>query len=132
HRTRKLGICQKGVELLQQNSIRGASRSDDFNIRTAQLRITPMHSIEYLDTHGKVRLTDSGPRIDLAEENDQQAMRAGLLLAAQKYGGEVYVTGSLAFRELVANEAVKMGIRLRNPELSQVSFDKQKIQPLEL
>jgi hypothetical protein len=76
-----------------------AVRPDDFDIRTAQLRITPEHSIEYLDTRGQVRLTDSGPRIDLAQENDPQAMHAGLLLASQKYGGEVFVTGSLPFRE---------------------------------
>ncbi|MDI1245230.1 MAG: hypothetical protein PSV24_07500, partial [Rhodoferax sp.] len=120
------------LPISQQNSIRGAARSDDFNIRTAQLRITPEHCIEYLDTSGKVRLTDSGPRIDLAQENDQQAMRAGLLLAAQKYGGEVFVTGSWTFRDLVAKEALLMGIRVRNPELSKVTLDKQTNHEIQL
>ncbi len=107
----------------QSNSIRGAVRSDDFDIRTAQIRITPEHSIEYLDASGNVRLTDSGPRIDLTQEGDPQAMRAGLLLASQKYGGEVFVTGSLAFRESAAKEASAMGIRVRNPELSNITFN---------
>jgi len=106
----------------QENGISGTVRTDHFDIRTAQLRITPEHRVEYLDTHGRVRLTDSGPRIELAQESDQQALRAGLLLAAQKYGGEVFVTGSVAFRESVAQEALTMGIRLKNPELSKMSM----------
>ena len=110
----------------QENSIRGRVRLDTFDIRTAQLRITPEHSIEYLDTRGKVRLTDSGPRIDLAHENDQLAMQAGLLLAIQKFGGEVFVTGSLAFRELAAKEALMMGIRVKNPELAHISVDRKR------
>lgn len=107
----------------QNNSIRGAARSDDFDIRNAQIRITPEHSIEYLDVSGNVRLTDSGPRIDLTQEGDQQAMRAGLLLASQKYGGEVFVTGSLAFRESVTKEASVMGVKVRNPELSKITLN---------
>ena len=116
----------------QENSIRGAVRPDYFDIRTAQIRITPEHSIEYLDTSGKVRLTDSGPRIDLAHEDDQQAMCAGLLLASQKYGGEVFVTGSVMFRESAAKEALMMGIRVKNPELAHVTFDKPLDQELKL
>jgi hypothetical protein len=116
----------------QGNGIGGTVRPDYFDIRTAQLRITSGHCIEYLDTRGKVRLTDSGPRIDVAQECDQQALRAGLLLASQKYGGEVFVTGSLAFRELVAKEALMMGIRLRNPELSKITLDKQKENEMKL
>lgn len=110
----------------QGNGITGVSRPNHFDIRTAQLRITPEHSIEYLDTSGQVRLTDSGPRIELTQENDQQAMQAGLLLASQKYGGEVFVTGSLAFRELVAKEALVMGIRVKNPELGHISLDRKR------
>jgi hypothetical protein len=116
----------------QQNSIRGTVRPDDFDIRTAQLRITPEHCIEYLDTRGTVRLTDSGPRIGLAQEDDPQAMRAGLLLASQKYGGEVFVTGSLAFRESAAKEALRMGIKVKNPELAFLSAEKSWSKELEL
>ena len=102
-------------------------QSQNFNvIRTALLRITPEHSIEYLDTRGKVRLIDSGPRIDLAQENDELAMQAGLLLAIQKFGGDVFVTGSLAFREVAAKEALMMGIRVKNPELAHISVDRKR------
>jgi hypothetical protein len=116
----------------RENSIRGTVRPDDFDIRTAQLRITPEHCIEYLDTHGTVRLTDSGPRIDLAQENDTQAMRAGLLLASQKFGGEIFVTGSLTFRELAAKEALQMGIKVKNPELAFLAAEKTRDKELEL
>ena len=116
----------------QENSINGAVRPDYFDIRIAQIRITPEHSIEYLDSSGKVRLIDSGPRIDLTHEDDQQAMCAGLLLASQKYGGEVFVTGSVMFRESAAKEALMMGIRVKNPELAHVTFDKPLDQELKL
>lgn len=113
----------------QENGIRGSARPDHFDIRSAQLRITAEHNIEYLDASGKLRLTDSGPRIDLTQENDQPAIHAGLLLASQKYGGEVFVTGSLAFRKLVAKEALMMGIRVKNPELAHISWDaKQSVE----
>ena len=110
----------------QENGITGVARPNHFDIRTAQLRITPEHSIEYLDASGKVRLTDSGPRIDLTHENDQPAMQAGLLLASQKYGGEVFVTGSVSFREWAAKEALVMGIRVKNPELGHISLDRKR------
>jgi hypothetical protein len=107
----------------QGNSIRGEARADTFNIRTSQMRITPEHCIEYVDGNGNVRLTDSGPRIELAQEDDQQAMCAGLMLASQKFGGEVFITGSSAFREMVTREAATMGIKVRNPEFSKTSLN---------
>lgn len=116
----------------QENGISGTVRADHFDIRTAQLRITSEHSVEYLDTRGRVRLTDSGPRIELAQESDQQALRAGLLLAAQKFGGEVFVTGSVAFRESVAKEALTMGIRLKNPEPSKTDVENSRDSDMKL
>jgi hypothetical protein len=47
-------------------------------------------------------------------------------LAIQKFGGEVFVTGSLAFRELAAKEALMMGIRVKNPELAHISVDRKR------
>ena len=109
----------------ESNGIGGAAK-DSFNIRTAQMRITKDHSIEYLDSTGSVRLTDQGPRIDLTQEDDLEAMRAGLLLASEKYGGEVFITGSLAFREVAAKEAFSMGIKVKNPELADIKRDRNK------
>lgn len=106
------------------NTITGTVTSNHFDIRHAQLRITAGHGVEYLDVSGRVRLTDNGPRIDLAQENDREAMQAGLLLASQKYGGEVFVTGSQAFKEMVFKEAALMGIKLRNFEPPKIPFAK--------
>jgi hypothetical protein len=59
-------------------------------------------------------------------------MRAGLLLASQKYGGEVFVTGSLSFREAAAKEAWRMGIKVRNPELASLTADKSTNKEMEM
>lgn len=106
------------------NSITGTLASNNFDIRHAQLRITAGHGVEYLDDSGRVRLTDNGPRIDLAQESDREAMQAGLLLASQKYGGEVFVTGSQTFKEMVFKEAALMGIKLRNFDLLRIPLAK--------
>jgi hypothetical protein len=58
-------------------------------------------------------------------------MRAGLLLASQKYGGEVFVTGSLSFREAAATEALRMGIKVKNPELAFLTAEKTSNKELE-
>jgi hypothetical protein len=68
----------------------------------------------------------------LAQENDPQAMHAGLLLASQKFGGEVFVTGSVTFRELAAKEALQMGIKVKNPELAFLAAEKIRDKELEL
>jgi hypothetical protein len=62
----------------QENGIRGTVRPDHFDIRTAQLRITPEHTaLNTLTPSGQVRLTDSGPRIDLTKENDHRPCTPG-------------------------------------------------------
>jgi hypothetical protein len=66
------------------------------------------------------------------KKDDAQAMRAGLLLASQKYGGEIFVTGSLTFRELAAKEALRMGIKVKNPELAFLVAEKTRNKELEL
>lgn len=115
-----LGAAGKG------NSITGEKRqTTEFTIRSAQLRITRDHNVEYLDEGGNVRLTDQGPRIDLSKENDDEAMRTGLLLASQKYGGEVFITGSLAFREKAAKQAIEMGIRVKDTDLAHLAAEKK-------
>ena len=111
---------KKQVDVSQTNAIAGETRSDLFSIRTAVVRVTDHNSIEYLDNSGAVRLTDTGPRVDLAAEDDMEAIRAGLQLASQKFGGEVFITGSLAFRELAAKEASALGIKVKNPELDHI------------
>lgn len=115
-------------EQSNQNGITGTER-EAFNIRNAQLRITEQHNVEYLDDQGKVRLTDQGPRIEMAEENDEDAMRAGLLLASEKYGGEVFITGTDVFRARAAKEAMSLGIKVKNLDHNLVDRQKNKESP---
>ena len=116
----KVKIDQKELNTIAGTSIK-------FDIRSAQIRINADHSIYYFDGDGKVRLRDHGPRIDLVlvNDQDQDGLRAGLLLASQKFGGEVFITGSVEFKEQAAREALAMGIKVRNPELTHI----QQIQP---
>ena len=74
----------------------------------------------YKDADGKMRLIDSGPRIDVVERDDPEAIREGLILAAQKFGGEVYITGDAEFRERAAHEAARMHIRVADQNLQHV------------
>ena len=76
--------------------------------------------IVYKDADGKMRLIDSGPRIDVVERDDPEAIREGLILAAQKFGGEVYITGDAEFRERAAHEAARMHIRVADQNLQHV------------
>ena len=76
--------------------------------------------ILYKDADGKVRLIDSGQRIDVIERDDQEAIREGLTLAAQKFGGEVYITGDVEFRERASREAARINIKVVDQDLQHV------------
>lgn len=75
----------------------------------------------YRDDDGNVALEDLGQRIECRQHLDDEVIRAGLLLAAQKYGGEVFVTGDDAFQARAAQLARESGIRIVNPEQLQDS-----------
>jgi len=75
--------------------------------------------IVYLDDAGNIRLTDSGPRIDV-HKTSTDTIEQGLLLAAQKFGGSVYVTGDATFREQSARQATRMGIKIMDEDLHEV------------
>jgi hypothetical protein len=88
-----------------------------FRLSTAAVQIDyARQRITYMDEHGQARLTDSGPRIDV-HQTDFDTISQGLLLAAQKFGGEVYITGAADFRERAARQAARMGIRVADQDL---------------
>ena len=72
--------------------------------------------IRYKDDAGRALFTDTGPRIEMHVREDD-AIRLGLRLAAQKFGGAVEITGSGVFREQAAREAARQGIRVRDQDL---------------
>ncbi len=75
--------------------------------------------IEYSDQGGRVRMTDSGPRVDV-HIPDADTIDAGLRLAAQKFGGDVFITGEAAFREQAARQAARLGVGVQDADLQHI------------
>lgn len=91
-----------------------------FALDDARIRIDRLaQRIEYSDREGRVRLTDSGPRIDV-HMADADTLEAGLLLAAQKFGGDVFITGDAAFREQAACQAARLGVGVQDADLAPI------------
>jgi hypothetical protein len=77
-------------------------------------------TVTYRDAEGNVALEDRGQRIECRQHGDEAVIRAGLMLASQKYGGEVFITGDDAFKAVAAEIARQAGIRVANTELQRV------------
>ena len=91
-----------------------------FALEDARIQVDRRHQrIEYSDQAGRVRMTDSGPRIDV-HVADADTIEAGLRLAAQKFGGEVFITGDAAFREQSARQAARLGVGVKDEDLQQI------------
>lgn len=102
-----------------QNSIGGDVRQ--FSLSKAHIEIDQAYQrVIYSDTDGRMRLIDSGPRVDVLDKDDRDSIRAGLLLSAQKFGGELYITGTEEFRERAAREAAVLGIRVADQDLQHI------------
>lgn len=69
------------------------------------------------DGEGKERFRDYGQRIELADPLDDEAMIAALDIAADRYGGEVFITGDEHFKQRAAKLCRERGIAIANPEL---------------
>lgn len=92
-----------------------------FRLSSADIEIDHQRQrITYKDSEGKARLIDTGPRIDVLDREDKDAMREGLTLASHKFGGELYITGDQEFREKAAREAARMNIRVADQDLQHV------------
>jgi hypothetical protein len=112
--TRAVGAIV-GAQLDQAAGARKA-----FAIEDARIEIDRRNQrIEYRDAAGQVRMTDSGQRVDV-HVPDADTIEAGLLLAAQKFGGEVFITGESDFRERAARQAARLGVRVKNDDLQQI------------
>lgn len=106
--------ARRGGEQREVTGIAGEVKSFDLSrFEIDHLR----QMVRYLDARGDVALEDKGQRIECLKHDDDAVVRAGLLLAAQKYGGEVFITGNEAFRARAAAMAREMGIRVANPEM---------------
>jgi len=92
-----------------------------FSLSSARIELSDDNTtVLYKDSADRVRMTDSGPFVELARADDNEAMIAALELAAQRYGGEVFITGDEAFRKRAAIAAAQRGIRVANLELQHI------------
>lgn len=63
-------------------------------------------------------IRDEGSRIVVRQHSDQM-IRAAILLAVERCGGEITINGNGAFKERALRVAIENGITIRNPELKQ-------------
>ena len=102
----------------QQDPTAGAKKT--FALEEARIQVDRRHQrIEYSDQAGRVRMTDSGPRVDV-HITDADTIEAGLRLAAQKFGGDVFITGDVAFREQAARQAARLGVGVQDADLQHI------------
>ena len=83
------------------------------------------HIIYRRTATGATAFVDRGPRIDVVAR-DAPSLEAALRVAAEKYGGQVLLTGSAEFQERAARMATRLGIRVTNPDLAGVVREAQQ------
>jgi Large polyvalent protein-associated domain 7 len=69
--------------------------------------------------NGQNVLQDLGRHLAILDENSEEAIAAGLLLAREKFGGNLTLTGSPAFQQRAVEIAVAQGFNVKfvNPQL---------------
>lgn len=105
--------------------------SDDEKRRRAKSRATLTETLKALShqveingdvtysSHGRAVLRDEGHHVAVLDQNSEQAISAGLLLAREKFGTDLTLTGDAAFKRRVVAVAVAQGIQVRfvDPQL---------------
>ncbi|MHB1666540.1 TraI/MobA(P) family conjugative relaxase [Thiomonas sp.] len=126
----KNGLEGEDLDPLRANSVAGAIGGlppdptaevrKAFALEDARIQVDRRNQrIEYSDQSGRVHLTDSGARVDV-HTPDADTIEAGLRLAAQKFGGEVFITGHAAFREQAARQAARLGVGVQDADLEHI------------
>lgn len=127
-----------GEELDQLKIIKNTRDHDGDPHRITLANLTPevrgSQSVIYRDAEGNKRITDEGPRLVVHDKSDG-TLETALNLAGQKYGREVFLTGSAEFREEAARECARQGIRVADKDLqilwNQERYDRQPEQGME-
>lgn len=121
-----------GEELDPLKPIKKDSREVESPHQVTLANLTPevqgAQAVIYRDQDGRKRITDEGPRVVVHDKSDG-TLETALDLAGQKYGGEVYLTGSAEFREEAARECARQGIYVADKDLqiiwNQERYDRQ-------
>ncbi len=78
----------------------------------------------YRDRAGREVFTATRTRLELVR-HDEAAEAAALKIAAARFGGAVSLTGSGEFRERMARQAAREGIRVVDTDLARIVMDEQ-------
>jgi hypothetical protein len=78
----------------------------------------------YRDGAGREVFTATRTRVELVQ-HDEAAEAAALRIAAARFGGAVSLTGSGEFRERMARQAAREGIRVVDGDLARIVMDEQ-------
>ncbi len=96
-----------------------AARPAERRLRGLAFRVQLDGTVAYHDGGDILRrevIRDEGSRIVVRQQSDN-TIAAALRLAAERWGGEVTINGSAAFKERALHIAADIGIRARNGEL---------------
>jgi len=96
-----------------------AANPAEKRLRGLEFRVRIDGTVAYHDAGDVLRrevIRDEGSRIVVRQQSDEM-ISAALRLAAERWGGEVTINGSAAFKERALHIAVEFSIRVRNAEL---------------
>ena len=103
----------------EDESIAGSDfsgKSTQTKLQHLAVRVRSDGSVAYHDANDILRrevIRDEGSRIVVREQSDE-AIRAAMRLASERWGGEMTINGSAAFKERAFRIAVEYGVRVRN------------------
>ncbi len=95
------------------------ARPVEKRLRGLEFRVRLDGAVAYHDAGDILRrevIRDEGSRIVVRQQSDE-TIAAALRLAAERWGGEVTINGSAAFKDRALHIAAELGIRVRNSEL---------------
>lgn len=111
-------VSGEELDPLQPSKKDTRDHDDEHAITLANLtpEVRGSQSVIYRDSNGNKRITDEGPRVVVHDKSDG-TLATAMDLAGQKYGREVFLTGSAEFREEAARECARQGIRVADKDL---------------
>lgn len=102
-----------------------ADRPAQTRLRGLEFRVRLDGAVAYHDGNDILRrevIRDEGSRIVVRHQSDE-TIAAALRFASERWGDEVTINGSMAFKERALRIAIDLGIRARNTELQERQRD---------
>lgn len=116
---RKRAAAEKAVaEEAEQGAMAGGARQEDVALGEITRGIRWMvdratGDVTYHSAGGRELLRDTGRQVSVLDQQSDQAITAGLLLASQKFGGKLTLTGSEVFQRRAVELAVQQNMQVR-------------------